>query len=147
MTNSHHDRQIQRRLTDAGSRYTPGRRMLVGVLADGSGPRSVAELAEALEGAVPVSSLYRSLAVLDEAGVVVQHFGPGGMTRYELAEWLTGHHHHAVCTECGSVEDIELGESAEASLDGMLVGLSRSTGWDLTGHSLEVEGVCRTCRS
>lgn len=137
---------VRRSLIARDVRYTAGRKKVIETLSGAPGPRSAAELLDETHG-VPLSSLYRSLTVLDEVGVLRRRHDADGLARYELAEWLTGHHHHAVCTQCGSVEDIELGESAEASLDGMLTGLSRSTGWDLTGHSLEVEGVCRSCRS
>lgn len=137
---------VRRTLSSRDVRYTSGRREVIETLRAASGPRSAAELLDETTD-VPLSSLYRSLTVLDEAGVLRRQHDADGLARYELAEWLTGHHHHAVCTECGSVEDIELGDTEEASLESMLEGLSRSTGWKLTGHSLEVEGVCRSCRT
>lgn len=137
---------VRRTLSSHDVRYTSGRKKVIESLRDASGPRSAAELLNETTG-VPLSSLYRSLTVLDEAGVLRRQHDADGLARYELAEWITGHHHHAVCTECGAVEDIELGETDEASLDAMLAGLSASTGWKLTGHSLEVEGLCRSCRS
>jgi Fe2+ or Zn2+ uptake regulation protein len=137
---------VRRSLSSRDVRYTTGRRKVIETLCTVPGPRSAAELLDETPG-VPLSSLYRSLTVLDEAGVLRRQHDADGLARYELAEWLTGHHHHAVCTECGTVEDIELGAKEEVSLDEMLTGLSESTGWDLTGHSLEVEGVCSSCRS
>ena len=137
---------VRRTLSSHDVRYTSGRKKVIETLRGAHGPRSAAELLDETSG-VPLSSLYRSLTVLDEAGVLRRQHDADGLARYELAEWLTGHHHHAVCTECGTVEDIELGDAAEASLESMLDGLSRSTGWKLTGHSLEVEGVCRSCRA
>ncbi len=137
---------VRRTLSSHDVRYTSGRKKVIETLQGAPGPRSAAELLAETTG-VPLSSLYRSLTVLDEAGVLRRQHDADGLARYELAEWLTGHHHHAVCTECGAVEDIELGDGAEASLESMLDGLSRSIGWKLTGHSLEVEGVCRSCRS
>ena len=137
---------VRRTLSSHDVRYTSGRKKVIETLRDASGPRSAAELLDETTD-VPLSSLYRSLTVLDEAGVLRRQHDADGLARYELAEWLTGHHHHAACTECGAVEDIELDDAAEASLDSMLHGLSRSTGWNLTGHSLEVEGVCRSCRA
>lgn len=136
---------VRRTLSSHEVRYTSGRKRVIETLRAATGPRSAAELLDETSG-VPLSSLYRSLTVLDEAGVLRRRHDADGLARYELAEWLTGHHHHAVCTECGAVEDIELGDTAEHSLESMLHGLSRSTGWELTGHSLEVEGTCRACR-
>jgi Fe2+ or Zn2+ uptake regulation protein len=36
--------------------------------------------------------------------------------RYELAEALTGHHHHLICSACGRVEDVPASSVLEASL-------------------------------
>jgi Fe2+ or Zn2+ uptake regulation protein len=137
---------VRRTLSSRDVRYTTGRKKVIESLSAAPGPRSAAELLDETAG-VPLSSLYRSLTVLDDAGVLRRQHDADGLARYELAEWLTGHHHHTVCTDCGSVEDIELDQAAEASLDAMLRGLSNSTGWKVTGHSLEVEGVCRSCQS
>jgi Fe2+ or Zn2+ uptake regulation protein len=136
---------VRKTLVSRDVRYTSGRKKVIESLRAAPGPRSAAELLDET-GDVPLSSLYRSLTVLDDAGVLRRQHDADGLARYELAEWLTGHHHHAVCVDCGCVEDIELDQSAEASLDAMLRGLSNSTGWNLTGHSLEVEGVCRSCQ-
>ena len=57
---------------------------------------------------------------------------PGGITRYEMAEWLAGHHHHLVCIECGAVEDIELPEGLELELErlvGQVSGLGLVLRW------------------
>ncbi|MCI0543263.1 MAG: transcriptional repressor, partial [Actinobacteria bacterium] len=84
--------QIADRLAEREVRYTRGRRTLITALSKADGPRSAAELQGDLD--IPLSSIYRSLAVLEEAGVLDPHFGQRGVTRYELAEWLRGHHHH-----------------------------------------------------
>lgn len=136
---------VRRSLSSRDVRYTTGRKRVIETLGGAPGPRSAAELLDETPG-VPLSSLYRSLTVLDDAGVLQRHHDADGLARYELAEWLTGHHHHAVCTRCGAVEDIELGEGDEASLDEMMVRLSGTSGWTIEGHSLEVEGVCPACR-
>ena len=130
MTTTSLDRDVERRLRSHEIRYTRGRRTVVAALAASEGPRSAAELHAAIGPGVPLSSLYRSLAVLEEAGVVVPHFGAKGLTRYELAEWITGHHHHVVCVACGTVEDIALAALYLAS---------PASEW-VTGKILEVDG-------
>ena len=67
MTTPTIDREIERRLAEAEVRYTKGRRMVIDALAEADGPRSAAELSETIGDTVPLSSLYRSLAVLEEA--------------------------------------------------------------------------------
>ena len=137
---------VKRSLADHDVRYTTGRKQVVNSLQTASGPRSAAELFETAN-TVPLSSIYRSLTVLDEAGVLRKHHDADGLARYELAEWLAGHHHHAVCGECGAVEDIELTPGQEEALHTMVSTLSRTTDWELNGHTLEVEGRCAACRA
>ena len=114
MTNTTLDREIEGRLEEHEIRYTRGRRSVVTALASSDGPRSVAALHTQIGLGVPLSSLYRTLSVLEETGVVVHHFSASGVTRYELAEWLQGHHHHLVCTNCGSIDDVLLPRPSRA---------------------------------
>ena len=109
------------------------------------GPRSAAELNTELAGVVPVSSVYRTLAVLEEAGVVEPHHSAKGITRYEIAEWLAGHHHHLVCINCGTVEDIKLPKTMENQLERLVGQVSGLSSFSASGHSLEVDGYCTRC--
>lgn len=144
-THASHHRQVESRLADQEVRYTRGRRAVVDVLARSEGPLGAAEVNERLGGAVPLSSVYRSLAVLEEAGILIPHFGSRGLTRYELAEWLRGHHHHLVCIDCGTVEDITLPDTMEAEMDRMVLGIGSTTRFEALNHSLEIEGRCQRC--
>lgn len=139
------ERQISGRLAERRVRYTTGRRTVVTALSRADGPRSASELHESLAGAVPLSSLYRSLAVLEDAGVVTPHHGTRGVTRYELAEWLAGHHHHLICIECGSVDDITLSTGAEGTLERLVAEITAGCDFTAEGHSLEIEGRCTGC--
>lgn len=138
------ERQVQERLARLEARFTPGRRSVVSELARADGPLSAAELHESLEG-VPLSSIYRTLAVLEEAGILAPHHARG-ITRYELADWLGGHHHHLVCGRCGLVEDVVLDPSLERSLVGLVGRVASEVGFDPDDHTLEIEGVCGQCR-
>jgi Fur family transcriptional regulator, ferric uptake regulator len=144
-TTSTLDRQVERRLRERDIRYTLGRRRVIGALAGSDGPRSAAELGEELGSAVPLSSIYRSLSVLEEAGVLVPHNAVRGLTRYELAEWITGHHHHLVCLVCGLVEDIEIPDRLEGQLQTIVDDIGSSTSFRQSNHALEIEGRCSRC--
>lgn len=92
-----------------------------------------------------MSSLYRSLAVLEEAGVVSPHHLSRGVTRYELAEWLAGHHHHLICVECGLVEDVDVPGGKEAVVLELVEDLATRAGFVAADHALEIEGRCARC--
>lgn len=140
------DRDVEQRLRHSEVRYTRGRRAVVHALADAAGPRSAAELHEVIGDVVPLSSLYRTLAVLEDAEIVAPHFGARGLTRYELAEWIKGHHHHFVCVECGDVEDIDVPRAVEQRVGALVSEISEMASFAPTSHVLEIEGKCRRCR-
>ncbi|MFV1970200.1 MAG: Fur family transcriptional regulator [Acidimicrobiia bacterium] len=136
---------VKQRLSETETRYTAGRRVVVTEIQMASGPRTAAELATPSMGSLPVSSLYRTLAVFEDVGILKKHHGPDGVARYELAEWLTGHHHHIVCVACGAIEDIDVPDSAESELHAIASSLGAQAGFRVLDHVLEVEGVCPNC--
>ncbi len=114
-------------------------------LAGASGPLSASELQSEIAGALPLSSIYRSLTVLEDAGVLSPHHGTKGLTRYELAEWLRGHHHHLICIECGAVEDVEVTMAHESKVDEVVRQISAAQSFTPLNHALEIEGRCSRC--
>jgi len=135
------DEIVSARLRAAGQRYTDGRRTLVARLR--SGPLTIPEL---LEGSsLPQSSAYRNLAVLEHAGVVHRIVTTGDFARYELAEDLTEHHHHLICSACGQVEDFTAPPALERSLDRVLSDVAEANGFSPEHHRLDLVGTCRSC--
>jgi Fur family ferric uptake transcriptional regulator len=120
--------------------------MVVRALAAGEGPKSVIEIHRRVRGKVPLSSLYRTLAVLEEAGVVARHHSSGGVTRYELSDWVQGHHHHLLCKECGAVDDTDLPESIEQDIRDLVKRIGARSGFTPSDHMLEIQGLCTRCR-
>jgi Fur family transcriptional regulator, ferric uptake regulator len=92
-----------------------------------------------------VSSVYRNLAILEECGIV-HRIDAGEHARYELAEDLSQrHHHHLICASCGAVEDFEPGGTVEQRAVEGLAKAAKRLGWQVTGHRLDVVGVCANC--
>jgi Fur family ferric uptake transcriptional regulator len=137
---------VRRRLAEDDVRYTGGRKAIVAALGTAGGPQSAADLHRLVAG-VPLSSLYRSLTVLDEAGVLKRNHDADGLARFELAEWLGGHHHHITCVECGAVEDVRLEGEEERLLAAVIQAMGDRTGYIVRDHELELEGACPSCRS
>jgi Fe2+ or Zn2+ uptake regulation protein len=140
------DRDVEQHLRTKEIRYTPGRRAVVTGLAAAVGPRSAAELHADINNLVPLSSLYRTLAVLEEAGVIVPHFGTKGLTRYELAEWITGHHHHLICISCGAVDDIDIPAPHESEVRRLVDEIGETANFTPVNHTLDIEGKCARCQ-
>lgn len=139
------ERQVETRLKERHVRFTSGRRSVVAALAASEGPRSAAELHDEIGQKVPLSSLYRSLSVLEESGVLVPHFGMKGITRYELADWLQGHHHHLICVECGAVDDVSLPSDYEKQVQTLVDDIGNLVSFAPLDHVLEIEGKCSRC--
>lgn len=132
------------RMRDAGRRYTEQRRRLVSVLETAGHPVAIPEiLADAVE--LKQSSVYRNLADLEQAGIVRRVLTDEEYGRYELAEELTGHHHHLVCVRCGRVRDVDVPADLEVALDRALDRLAKRAGFASVSHRLDLMGLCADC--
>lgn len=132
------------RLREVEQRYTTGRRALVDVLAAAGRPVTIADvLAE--QCLTAQSSVYRNLAVLEQAGVVRRVQAGDEYSRFELAEDFTEHHHHLVCEVCGSVTDFTLPHELERSLAEAIAKAQAETGFDAHTHRIDLIGRCAKC--
>lgn len=145
MTNETLDDDVAARLRTAEQRYTGGRRRLVAVLRESEAPLTIQQILAA-DRALAQSSVYRNLAILEEVGAVSRIVTHDDFARYELAEDLTGHHHHLICTACGDVSDFSLTPAVEDELDSALRKIAKRSGFDPEGHRLDLVGVCGDCR-
>ena len=136
---------VAARLRDADQRYTSNRRAIVAALSAAAGPLTLPELLAA-DRSLPQSSAYRNLAILEEAGVVRRVVGSGEFARYELAEDLTEHHHHFICSTCGAIEDFTLPTDVEATVERALHRAARRSRFAAVDHRLDLVGVCARCQ-
>lgn len=134
------------RLSGLDQRYTPMRRALVEALTTAGRPLTVPELL-AVAPEIPQSSAYRNVTALIEAGVVRRVAGADDHGRFELAEELSGqHHHHLVCGACGRVEDVHSSARLERALSDAARGVAEGQGYEVTEHRLDLLGRCPDCR-
>lgn len=137
-------RAVGARLAECSQQYTANRRAVVdGLLA--TGPISLPDLLAA-DPSLAQSSAYRSLAVLEEAGVVRRLAHVGDHALFELDEHLTGHHHHLICAACGTVVDITLPDPVELAMDRGFHAAAASAGFTATHHAVDIFGTCADCR-
>jgi len=127
-------------------RLTGRRRSVLAVLEHSSRPLTVEEVVTG--SGVPTSTVYRILAELVSAGVVVRVTGIGSGDRYELAEQLSQHHHHhLVCIDCGAIADFDPSPQLEKLIDREIEALLETSGFEITHHVFDVRGRCRSCIS
>ncbi len=136
--------EVAARLRRAGQRYSSRRRALVEIVAAAGKPCSIPEILKARRG-LAQSSVYRNLAILEQAGVARRIVTGEDFARFELAEELSEHHHHLVCSSCGNVEDVALPPNLERRMEGTLTEVAASAGFTPAAHRLDVIGTCRQC--
>ncbi|MFP3901059.1 MAG: Fur family transcriptional regulator [Acidimicrobiia bacterium] len=134
------------RLRALDRRYTRGRRTLVEVLATSDAPLSIPQLLDRASS-LAQSSTYRNLTVLEDAGIVHRIVTADEFARYELAEHLTEHHHHLVCSGCGEVEDFTVPDGLESDIDAALRRIASRRGFAVDHHRLDLVGACVRCRT
>lgn len=135
------------RLAAHDQRYTGGRRSLVDALIGSARPLSVPEILSSVDVGLPQSSAYRNLTVLMEAGVVARVDTGSDQARFELDEGLSGdHHHHLVCQSCETVIDVDAFPRLERALDAAARLAEEDSGFEVTGHKIDLVGRCARCR-
>lgn len=136
--------EVARRLATTGQRYTSGRRRLVEILSSARMPLTIPDVVRRRRG-LPQSSVYRNVAALEQAGVARRVVTEEEFARWELAEDLTEHHHHLVCSSCGRVQDVAVPPSLERTLDAALDRIGGEAGFAAVSHRLDLIGLCRSC--
>lgn len=136
---------IAGQLRRANQRFTPNREALLEVLASANGkPLTIPDIVAA-RPQLAVSTVYRNLSVLEQVGVVHRVVTRGDFSYYELIEDLTEHHHHLVCSSCGSVFDVPASATIEESVREAARKIARRTGFKTQAHRLDLVGLCRSC--
>jgi Fur family ferric uptake transcriptional regulator len=134
-------KDIRADLRRRGLRWTPQRRLLLDVLGRTDGHVTAAELIErcrAIDPATTPSTVYRTLRVLEELGVVRHAHGADGREEFHVRPG--GEHGHLYCENCGSSWEIGA-EEAAATVKAFRV--RRGFAVDLT--HLTVAGRCADC--
>jgi Fe2+ or Zn2+ uptake regulation protein len=135
---------VANRLRSVGQRLTTNREALLDTLSAAPRPLTIPEILARREG-LAQSSVYRNLVVLEEAGIVHRVVGADEFARWELAEDLTGHHHHLICASCGRVEDVPASAGLERSVAAAAAAITRTTGFHTQRHRVDLVGVCKRC--
>ena len=143
MAHAQHVDDLVERLRSSGERVTTARRLVLeALLAAGHDHVSAEQVAAEIQRTNPeinLSTVYRTLDVLEAAGLVIRAgVGVGSATTYHLVD---DPHHHAVCDRCGLV--IEL---PPTSFDAVVRRLERDHGFAAHPNHLTIRGVCAACR-
>ena len=135
------DTTIIERCEANGLRMTDQRRIIATVLEDAHDHPDVEELynrATAVDPNISLATMYRTVKLFEEAGILEKLDFRDGRARYEDAE--REHHDHLIDLNSGEVI-----EFVDAEIEALQEKIAAKLGYDLKGHRLELYGVKRKC--
>jgi Fur family ferric uptake transcriptional regulator len=134
---------VGERLRERGLRWTPQRRTVIEVLAEADGHVTGADLVERCRARDPStipSTVYRTLDVLEELGLVRHGHGADGREEFHVRPLQQ--HGHLHCAECGATW--ELDPSRASAIEGAF---RVADGFEIDIGHVTLVGRCRACAS
>lgn len=129
--------RIEQLCADAGLRMTGPRRVIARVLSDAVDHPDVEEVHRRvirIDARISLSTVYRTLRLLEDNGILERHEFGNGRRRYEPAR--RGHHDHLIDIETETVI-----EFCSEEIEALQERVARELGFKLVGHRLELHGV------
>ena len=124
-------------------RSTEQRRLIINALFDASEHVTLDGLlrtVRTVDARVGYATVYRTMKLLADSGIVQEHKFGDGFTRYELSD-EEAHHDHLVCLECSKIIEFE-----EPQIEELQEVIARRHGFLLRSHKHEMYGVCSKCQ-
>jgi Fur family ferric uptake transcriptional regulator len=128
--------RIERLCVEKGLKMTGQRRVIAGVLSDAADHPDVEELyrrAVALDNRMSIATVYRTVRLFEENGILERRDFGGGRARYEPT--TPGPHHHLVDVDTGRVI-----EFIDPELEAAIRAIASRLGFELASHRLELFG-------
>ena len=141
----------QDQLRDHCRRWTVPREEIFNILIQSQQHLSAKEIYALLNPSHPeigLTTVYRTLELLDKAGLARRVLAGDGQVRFEYKKGdHSDHHHHLICTACGKIlnyrdfekEELDLVRKTEAIL-------AQKHGFLIRDHNIEFLGLCEDCR-
>lgn len=132
-------------LKEKGYKYTNQRQHVFEVVTENDGEHlNSQEIYEHVRRKYPeigVATVYRTLALLEDMGLIYGVDFEDGFRRYEIAKDKEEHrHHHLICLECGSIREVQ-----EDLLGAIEEGISRKNNFMVLNHKVKFYGYCEQC--
>ncbi len=128
---------LEKLCAEKGLKMTSQRRVIVQVLADSDdhpAAEDVYRRASRIEGRISLATVYRTIRLLEEAGILEKHDFGDGRARYE--EIKRTHHDHLIDVDTGEVI-----EFVNEEIESLQEAVARELGYRLTGHRHELYGT------
>ncbi|KCZ90782.1 Fur family transcriptional regulator [Hyphomonas johnsonii] len=129
--------RLEQLCADKGLRMTEPRRVIARILSSSIDHPDAEELhrrANSLDSSISLATVYRTVKLFEDAGIIERHDFRDGRARYE--EVPDEHHDHLIDIKSGSVVEFHSQEIEELQIQ-----IARKLGYKLVDHRLELYGV------
>lgn len=133
---------IEELLKKASLKNTSQRYKVLSIIESSKEPLTAEEIYKQLvldDSKINLSTVYRTLNVFASKNLLLKILRTDGTAAYELNE--NAHKHYITCSECNCsvlIEDCPIRDLSEK--------VNEKTGFKVTGHSLQLTGICSECR-
>jgi Fur family ferric uptake transcriptional regulator len=130
------------RLREQGFRLTPQREMVLSVLheiEDFATAEEIYDQVGAISSSVDISTVYRTLELLQDFHMVASVDAGDGQRRYELLG-VHGQHFHLVCRSCGKIVGVEPG-----AIKAFATRMRDAHDFEIDPEHLSIPGLCQAC--
>jgi Fur family ferric uptake transcriptional regulator len=137
--------KLKNNLKEKGYKLTPQRRAIVDIIIRNEGSHlTTEELYDLVKKECPeigLATVYRTVQLLEELGIICKLELNDGCSRYELIHEEENHqHHHLICTNCGTVIEVQTD-----LLDDLEYEIQEKYNFKITNHSVKFYGICSDC--
>jgi len=136
---------------EKGLRWTLPREMVLDVLSKTTGHLSGEDIYLSIHQkctTVGIATVYRTLELLTDIGIVHKFEFGDGKSRYELVgDGMKEHHHHLVCIKCGKIINYsEFIDEEKEFIEGLEKKLSEKYHFQIKSHEIYFYGFCQDCK-
>ncbi len=137
--------KLEAYMSEKGLRSTAQRRAITEAFFSASDHVTIEDvLAESrkIDGRIGYATVYRTLKLFTESGIAEErHFGDG-LSRYELSDESTQHHHdHLICLSCDAIVEFH-----DDAIEQLQDAVARRFEFSILSHKHEIYGLCPKCR-
>ena len=128
---------LENKAQESGMRMTEQRRVIARVLAESDDHPDVEEVhrrSVEMDAAISIATVYRTVRLFEEAGILTRHDFGDGRARYEPVS--DGHHDHLIDIQSGQVI-----EFSNEDIERLQAEVAEKLGFLLVDHRLELYGV------
>jgi len=128
---------IENKCIKKGVRLTDQRKLVAKIMSESSDHPDVDELykrVSKIDAKISIATVYRTVKLFEEAGIIAKHDFKGGKARYE--ELSESHHDHLIDIKTG-----EIIEFVDEEIEKLQKKVAEKYGYDLVDHKLELYGV------